>query len=159
MIIRTSVCVCVCIQVQRGFQQFFSHITMVCGCNRELNAHFYSAASLKYHVPDTWHDTTPSHTILTLGRPVLVLPQRGAASTIFYDFGMSRPGIEPVTFHFPRADTLPTDQWGPYIRTSKENEMLKKRVPCMIHMYFVSSLLKHGSCIVLAISCKKALIT
>ena len=30
----------------------------------ELNAHFYSAASLKYHAPDTWHDTTPSHIIL-----------------------------------------------------------------------------------------------
>ena len=43
------------------------------GCDRELNAHFYSAASLKYHVPDTWHDTTPSHIILTLGRPVLAL--------------------------------------------------------------------------------------
>ena len=42
-------CVCVCIR----FQQFFSHITTVSGCDRELNAHFYSAASLKYHVPDT----------------------------------------------------------------------------------------------------------
>ena len=28
-------------------------ITKVSGCNRELNAHFYSAASLKYHAPDT----------------------------------------------------------------------------------------------------------
>ena len=70
------------------------------GCDRELNAHFYSAASLKYHVPDTWYDTTPSHIILTLGRPVLALP-RGAASTIFNDFGMSRPGIEPVTSRSP----------------------------------------------------------
>ena len=26
---------------------------LVSGCNRELNAHFYSAASLKYHAPDT----------------------------------------------------------------------------------------------------------
>ena len=31
----------------------FSHITMVSGCDRELNAHFYSAASLKYLAPDT----------------------------------------------------------------------------------------------------------
>ena len=46
------------------------------GCDRELNAHFYSAASLKYHVPDTWHDTIPSHIILTLGRPVLALPPK-----------------------------------------------------------------------------------
>ena len=72
------------------------------GCDRELNAHFYSAASLKYHVPDTSHDTTPSHIILTQGRPVLALPRklsarRGAAGTIFYDFGMWRPRIEPVT--------------------------------------------------------------
>ena len=35
------------------FHQVFSHITMVSGCDRELNAHFYSAASLKYHAPDT----------------------------------------------------------------------------------------------------------
>ena len=79
---------------------------MVSGCDRELNAHFYSAASLKYHVPDTWHDTTLSHIILTLGRPVLALPvsliaKRGAASTIFYDFGMLRHGIEPMTSRSP----------------------------------------------------------
>ena len=47
----------------------------------ELNAHFYSAASLKYHVPDTWHDTTPSHIILTLGRPVLALPCKSECQT------------------------------------------------------------------------------
>ena len=45
--------VCVCIRVKRRFQQFFSHITSVSGCDRELSAHFYSASSLKYHVPDT----------------------------------------------------------------------------------------------------------
>ena len=33
----------------------------VSGCDMELNAHFGSAASLKYHAPDTWHDTTASH--------------------------------------------------------------------------------------------------
>ena len=36
-----------------AFNNFFSHITMVSGCDRELSAHFYSAASLKNHVPDT----------------------------------------------------------------------------------------------------------
>ena len=41
---------------------------MVSGCDRELNAHFYCVASLKYHALDTWHDTTPSHIILTLPR-------------------------------------------------------------------------------------------
>ena len=48
---------------------------MLSGCDRELNAHFYSATSLMYHALDTWHDTTPSHIILALGRPVLDLPR------------------------------------------------------------------------------------
>ena len=30
-----------------SLQQFFSHITAVSGCDRELNVHFYSAALLK----------------------------------------------------------------------------------------------------------------
>ena len=51
-------------------------------CDRELNAHFYSAASLKYHAPDTWHDTTPSHIILTLGRPVLALPRKSERQVV-----------------------------------------------------------------------------
>ena len=78
------------------------------GCDRELNAHFYSAASLTYHAPDISHDTTSSHIILTLCRPVLALPRksecqaRSNCSTIFNDFGMSRPGIEPVTFRSPQ---------------------------------------------------------
>ena len=71
----TNGCVCVCVNSGlTSLSTFFSHITTVSGCDRELNAHFYSAASLKYHVPDTWHDTTPSHIILTLGQPVLALP-------------------------------------------------------------------------------------
>ena len=57
----------------RRFQQFFSHIMTVSGCDRELNAHLDSAASLKYHAPGTWYDTTPSHISLTLGWPVLAL--------------------------------------------------------------------------------------
>ena len=31
----------------------FNHITTLSGCDRELNAHFYCVASLKYHAPDT----------------------------------------------------------------------------------------------------------
>ena len=90
------------VRVLRRFPHFFSHITTVSGCDRELNAHFYTAASRKYHVPDIWHDTTPSHIILTLGRPVLAFTvnlsaKRGAASSIFIDFGKSRSGIEPMT--------------------------------------------------------------
>ena len=41
------------VRVLHRFQQLFSHISTVSGCDRELNAHFYSAASLKYHAPDT----------------------------------------------------------------------------------------------------------
>ena len=91
------------------------------GCDRELNAHFYIAASLKYYVPDIWHDTTPSHIILTLGRPVLALPRkseakREAASTIFNDFGMSRPGIEPVTSRSPERTLYQLSYRGRYIK-------------------------------------------
>ena len=58
------------------------------------------------HAPDTWHDTTPSHIIPTLGRPVLALSRKTecqARSTYyqFNDFIMSRPGIEPVTSRSP----------------------------------------------------------
>ena len=45
-----------CVCVNSGLtllSTIFSHITTVSGCDRELNAHFYSAASLKYHAPDT----------------------------------------------------------------------------------------------------------
>ena len=59
-----------------AFKKILSHITTVSGCDRELNAHFYSAVSLKSHDPDTWHDTTHSHIILTLGQPVLALPRK-----------------------------------------------------------------------------------
>ena len=55
---------------QRRFQQSFSYIATVSGCDRQLNAHFKSAASLTYHTSDTWRDIPPSHNILTLDRPV-----------------------------------------------------------------------------------------
>ena len=79
------------IRVLRRFQQFFSHITTVPGCDRELNAQFYIAVSL--------------------GRPVLALPvnlsaKRGAASTMFNDFGMSRPRIEPRTSRSPERTQI-----------------------------------------------------
>ena len=54
-----------------GFYVAFNiicHITTVSGCDRELNAHFYSAASLWYQIPDTLPDTTSSHIILTPDR-------------------------------------------------------------------------------------------
>ena len=82
------------VRVLRRFPHYFSHITTVSGCDRELNAHFYTAASRKYHAPDTWHNTTPSHIILSLGRPVLALPRKSECQT--NDFGKSRSGIEPM---------------------------------------------------------------
>ena len=70
----------------------FSVITLRC----MVDAHFYSAASLKYHAPDTWHDT--SHIILALDRPVLALPRKSEQQIpICKDFGMSRPGLEHAT--------------------------------------------------------------
>ena len=71
-----------------GFQQFFSHITMVSGCDRELNARFYSAASLSFMLqtlnmiphPGTlswqWVDKS-------LLYPISLSAKRGAAVTIF----------------------------------------------------------------------------
>ena len=62
------VCVTVCVvQLLCPFQQSFSHIRTVSGCDRELNVQFSTAASLWYQVPDTLLGTTPSHQILTLG--------------------------------------------------------------------------------------------
>ena len=58
----------VCLVCLFGFNVAFNiicHITMVSGCDRELNSHFYSAASLWYQIPDTLPDTTSSHIILT----------------------------------------------------------------------------------------------
>ena len=54
-------------------------------------------ASLKYHAPDTWHDTTPSHIILILGRPVQALPvslsaERGAVP-FFTTWVCCSPGL------------------------------------------------------------------
>ena len=54
----------------------FSVISRWCLVVIEPNAHFYRPASLKYFALDTWHDTTPSHIILTLGQPVLALPTK-----------------------------------------------------------------------------------
>ena len=44
-------------------------------------------------------DVKPQHNQPNL--PVNLSAKRGAASTIFNDFGMSRPGIEPVTSRSP----------------------------------------------------------
>ena len=74
---RYTVCVCVCVytgltSLSTIFQSYHDGVWLRQGAQCSL----YSAASLKYHVPDTWHDTTPSHIILILGRPVLALPRK-----------------------------------------------------------------------------------
>ena len=43
---------------------------LLTGCDRELNAHWKSAASLTYHTSDTWRDMPPNHVILTPDRPI-----------------------------------------------------------------------------------------
>ena len=90
------------------------------GCDRELNAHFYSAATLKYHVPDTWHDTTPSHIILTLGRPVIALPRKSecqARSSLYHFLQLWYVAARDRTrdLPFPGADTLPIELSGPVV--------------------------------------------
>ena len=56
--------------------KILGHITTMSVCDREPSTHFYSAVSLKYHAPDTLHNTTQSHIIMVLGRPVLALPHK-----------------------------------------------------------------------------------
>ena len=68
--------VCVCVF---GFNVAFNNFSVMswrCLVATGSSMLTYSAASLKYHVPDTWHDTTPSHIILTLGGSVLALPRK-----------------------------------------------------------------------------------
>ena len=55
----------------------------VSGCDRELSAHFHSAASLWYQIPDNLPDTIPSHIILTAGRPVLALIRKSECKAGF----------------------------------------------------------------------------
>ena len=52
-----------------------SHNT-VSWCYRKFNAHIYGAPWQRYHAPDTWHDTIPSHIIPTLSWPILALPRK-----------------------------------------------------------------------------------
>ena len=93
--------VVVCSSLTLLSTNFQSYHDAVSGCDREFNTHFYSAVSLMYHAPDTWHDTTtPNHIILTLGRPVLVLPgslsaKRGTATTILTTLVCRGPGSNP----------------------------------------------------------------
>ena len=89
---------------------------MVSGCNRELSAYFYSAASLKYHVPDTWHDTNPNHIILTLGRTVIALPSKSECHSRSILMTLLVAAHDPTRdLPFTGGDTLPTELPGPVI--------------------------------------------
>ena len=61
------------------------------------HAHFYSPASLKCHAPDTWHDTKPSHIILTSpsSTPVSLSSRGRATSTILTTLVCHSPGSNP----------------------------------------------------------------
>ena len=102
----------------------------VSGCAKELSAHVYSAASLKYHVPDTRHDTTPSHIILTQS-----LSTKRRDANIFNDFGMSRPGIEPVTSCSPERTLYRLSYRGRCV-------LYRKRIIFAFITYIVSSHVK-----------------
>ena len=82
--------------VDRRFQQLFSHITTVSGCDRK-QCSLFGTALLKHHCPDTWHDTISSHIILILGRPVLALPRKSECqvSTILTTLVYHGPGSNP----------------------------------------------------------------
>ena len=72
---------CLCVEFNATFNNFsvISWQCMVVAGSSMLILN--SAASLKYHAPDTRHGTTLIHIILKRGRPVLALPKKSASST------------------------------------------------------------------------------
>ena len=90
------------------------HITTVTGCDRELNAHFYNAASLWYQIQDTLTDTTPSHIILDTGAtspsptPKIRVPSGEQLVPLLTTLVCRGLGSNPIPPGL-RADTLPTE--------------------------------------------------
>ena len=101
--------ICLFVLVERRFQQLFSHITTIFGCDRK-QCPCFSATPLKYHAPYTWHDTTSGHIILILGWSVLALPCKSEcqASTISTTLVCHGPGLNPCHLLFLGVDTLLT---------------------------------------------------
>ena len=100
-----------------GFNVAFNiicHITTVSGCDRELSAHFYSAASLWYQIPDTFTSyhlqshytdtgaTSPSPT------PKIRVPSGEQLVSLLMTLVCCGPGSNPVPPDLG-ADTLPTE--------------------------------------------------
>ena len=108
-----TVCVCVYSRLTSLSTTFQSYHDVVWLRQGAQYAHFYSAASLKYHVPDTWHDTTPSHIILTRSRPVLALSRKSKRQArmafIILMILVCRGLGSNRDLPFPGADTLPTE--------------------------------------------------
>ena len=102
------VCVYVCV-LFRFNVLFNNHIATVSGCDRELNAHFYNAASPWYQLPDTLLDTTPSHIILTVLalNPKIRVPSGEHLVTLSTTLVCHGPGWNPVPSDLG-ADTLHT---------------------------------------------------
>ena len=114
----------------RIFRKFTVNIIVVCSGLTLLSTNFQSyqdgvwlrqgaqcwlsdAASLKYHAPDAWHDTTPSHLIVTL---VTGSTSPSATQWVGVPFLTTLvcpgPGSNRDLL-FLRADTLPTELPAP----------------------------------------------
>ena len=91
-------------------------MTTVSGCERELNAHFYSAASLKYHamiphpVTLSWHRVDQSQLC-----PVSLRAKQGAASTILTTLVCRGPGVEPMSSRSSRWTFYQLSYRGPVL--------------------------------------------
>ena len=74
----------------------------------------------KYHALGTWHDTTLSHIIMTLGRPVLTLSRKSECQAKSILTTLECRGRDRIRdLPFPEADTLPTELPGRYTDLSQ----------------------------------------
>ena len=60
-----------------------------------------------------------SHLVFGAGCEIYLSAKRGPASTIFNDFGMSRPGIEPVTSRSPERTLYQLSYRGRWFKMSR----------------------------------------
>ena len=103
----------ICLLLYSGFTSFstifqtypiYAGHTEKFGCGWEHNAHFQSAASLKYHTLDIWHNIPHSHIILTLNWPILIpsspflmLSTKHQFLSLWYDSAGDQTRNFPVT--------------------------------------------------------------
>ena len=84
------------------------HITTVSGCDRELNAHFYCAASLWYQIPDTFTPVTFTGATSPSPTPKIRVPSGEQLVPLLTTLVCRGPGSNPVSPDLG-ADTLPTE--------------------------------------------------